>query len=238
MIERWRALAARWGWQLYAFAQESGQEIFVIESAFPAGPSLYLSAGIHGDEPASTEGLLAWAEGSAERLSRCAFTLFPCLNPWGLILNMRNDSQGRDLNRSYNDPECQQTLRQLAWIADRSYDAAFMLHEDYDGTGYYLYEITPGESWGGQLVAAAAPFVGVEGRPDIEGVPHSGGVVTRELAPDLLELMPKHPEALFLAVNGTTRCYTLETPSESAIDCRVDAHVAVLNRALDLLGAA
>jgi len=238
LIERWRALAARWNWRMTAFAQESDQDIFVIEGGAAAGPALYLSAGIHGDEAAATEGLLAWAERSAERLKDCAFTAFPCLNPWGLIMNSRTDRFGRDLNRSYNDPDCLQVLRQLEWLAGRRYDVAVMLHEDYDGSGFYLYELGGPDSWGRSLVAAAEPFVGVESRPDIDGIPQEGGVVIREVNPALLEEMPRHPEAIYLAMQGTPRCYTNETPSEADIDARVSAHAAVLDRVLDLLGTA
>lgn len=234
LIERWRALAARWNWPITAFAEESAQEIFVIHSPADSGPALYLSAGIHGDESAATEGLLAWAERSAARLNQCRFTLFPCLNPWGLILNTRNDSAGRDLNRSFNDPNCPQVVRQLEWLADRRYEAAVMLHEDYDGTGFYLYEVGDG-GWGSQLAAAAEPFVGLETRPEIDGLAQVNGVVAREFGPELLERLPNHPEAIFLAMQGTPRCFTMETPSEAAIDDRVRAHAAVLDRLLDLL---
>lgn len=229
LIERWRTLSEHSGWKMEAFAEESGLEIWVIESGTNTGPALYLSAGIHGDEPASTEGLLAWAERNAARLGHTAFTIFPCLNPWGLVMNTRTDSFGRDLNRSYNDPKCPQISRQLAWVADRRYDVAVMLHEDYDGTGFYLYEIGPLESWGAELVAAAEPWVGVESRSEIDGIPQAAGVVTRPLGPELFEHLPNHPEALYLALRGTPRCYTLETPSETAIDQRIEAHAAVLD---------
>ena len=238
LMDRWRALAAEWDWPMTAFAEDSGQEVFVIESRASAHPALYLSAGIHGDESASVEGLLAWAQRSAARLNRCRFTLFPCLNPWGLLMNTRTDSAGRDLNRCFNDPDCPQTARQIRWLGDRDYDAAVMLHEDYDGTGFYLYEIGGGESRGNELARAAEPFVGLETRAEIDGIGQRNGVVTRELGPDLLEHMPQQPEALFLALRGVPRCYTIETPSEAAIDDRVAAHAAVLDRFLDLSGVA
>jgi len=235
LIERWRALADQWGWKMEAFAEESGLEIWVIESRVQTGPAFYFSAGIHGDEPASPEGLFAWAERRAAELSQAAVTIFPCLNPWGLIMNTRADRFGRDLNRSYNDLECPQIVRQLAWLGDRRYDLAVMLHEDYDGSGFYLYELSDAESWGDQLVAAAAPWVGIESRSEIDGTPQTGGVVTREVGPELFASLPKHPEALFLAMRGTARSYTLETPSEAAIDQRIEAHGAVLDRLWELL---
>lgn len=236
LIERWQRLAERFGWKMSAFTREGDYELWVVESV-PTGavPAVYASAGIHGDESAATEALLAWAGRSSERLNQCAVTFFPCLNPWGMVMNSRADREGRDLNRSFNDPDCLQVLRQLDWIRGRRFDLAVMLHEDYDGTGFYLYELTPEESWGKELIAAAAPWVGVESRADIDGMISDAGVVTREIGPELLELVPKHPEALFFALNGTPRCYTLETPSEHHIDARIEAHAAVLDRMLEML---
>ena len=238
LVERWQELTQRMGWRMASYAREADEDLWVAETPGRAGPALYFSAGIHGDEPAATEALWLWAERNATRLSACSVVFFPCLNPWGLRGNGRLDYAGRDLNRCYNDLDCALVQQQLACIAGRHFDAAAMLHEDYDGTGFYLYEIASGVSWGPTLVAAAAPWVGVEARREIDGVLADSGVVQREIGPEILELMPKHPEALYLAMNQTRRCYTLETPSEDCLDDRIEAHVAVLNKLLDLLKVA
>ncbi len=89
-------------------------------------PSIYISAGIHGDESAATEGLLAWAERNPELLEKLNFLLFPCLNPWGLISNSRYDSEGRDLNRSYHSSKVPQIALQMALFSDNAFDLALM----------------------------------------------------------------------------------------------------------------
>ena len=64
-------------------------------------PSLYLCAGVHGDEPAGVVGLLDWAQANTNILAKRNVVIFPCFNPWGLENNMRYDADGADLNRLF-----------------------------------------------------------------------------------------------------------------------------------------
>jgi len=52
------------------YAEADGYPLIVVESARPDPevPSFYLSAGIHGDEPAPVEALIRWAEENREFL--------------------------------------------------------------------------------------------------------------------------------------------------------------------------
>ena len=61
---------------------------------------LYLSSGIHGDEPA---GPLAARELFAENdwPESVEIWFCPCLNPMGYVLNRRENEDGVDLNRDY-----------------------------------------------------------------------------------------------------------------------------------------
>ena len=61
LIRRWRKVARAAGLTMTPFMQASGHDLFVLTSRYN-GEAVYLSAGIHGDEPASTEGLICWAE--------------------------------------------------------------------------------------------------------------------------------------------------------------------------------
>ena len=107
----------------------------------PKMPSVYLSAGIHGDEPAPVEGLIRWAEASLAKLESWNWMIFPCLNPWGLERNIRFDAEGRDLNRFYDSRKVLQINAQRALMRGARFDAAATLHEDYDSRGFYLYEV-------------------------------------------------------------------------------------------------
>jgi predicted deacylase len=192
-----------------------------------------LSAGIHGDEPASTEALIAWCTRRARALQSCQLLIFPCLNPWGLQHNNRNDARGRDLNRGYHRHDVPVIEAQKRILRGRFFDAAVMLHEDYDAHGVYLYEI-PGERpfWGERLLAAAARHVRREPRASVEGRRCRRGLIRTRITPQTL---PEHPEAFCLRFGHTKRSLTFETPSEFSLTSRVRAHGAVLDEVLRLL---
>lgn len=234
LVKRWRALARRMGWKMRKFAEADGFAVHVIESPPRSGPSLYLSAGIHGDEPAATEALVTWGARRGRLLRGCEVLIFPCLNPWGLTHNNRHDAHGRDLNRGYHRRDVPVIEAQKRILRGRSFDAAVMLHEDFDAHGVYLYEI-PGTRpfWGERLLAAAARHLPREPRAKVEGRRCRRGLIRTRITP---ETLPEHPEAFCLRFGHTGRSLTFETPSEFSLTARVRAHGAVLDEVLRLAG--
>jgi len=232
LVKRWRVLARQAGWKMREFAAADGFPVYVVESGRRSGPGLYLSAGIHGDEPASTEALVTWAERRRRSLRGCEVLIFPCLNPWGLQHNNRHDAHGRDLNRGYHRRDVPVIEAQKRILRGRSFDAAVMLHEDFDAHGVYLYEI-PGTRpfWGEKLLAAAAKHVPREPRSKVEGRRCRRGLIRTRITP---ETLPEHPEAFCLRFGHTGRSLTFETPSEFSLTARVRAHGAVLDEVLRL----
>ncbi len=234
LIRRWQRVATLAQLDLQPFSQSAGFPLFVLQSRpdTPSGPALYFSAGIHGDEPAATEGLVTWAEQNTRLLRRLTVAIFPCLNPWGLVNNNRLDSQGRDLNRCFGKRKLPQVRDQVRWLRGLRFDAALTLHEDYDARGIYIYEVAGRKPfWAEELLAAAEPHVPADPRRKIEGRPAKNGIVRRRITPDL---MPDWPEAFLLDFSHARRTFTIETPSEYAIETRVAAHIGVLERAVEL----
>ncbi len=228
LIQRWRKAARAAGLTLRPFAEASGHELFVLASRRSPEGGVYLSAGIHGDEPAATEGLLRWAEENPGILRNLPFVIFPCLNPWGLVNNSRLDEQGRDLNRTFHHDEVPQIQALKALIQPYRFALSMTLHEDYDGQGLYLYEIeraTP--FWGEALLDRVRSMIPIEGRTTIDGRRASkAGLVRRKLN---LRRFPMIPEALYLHKNHSKRTFTIETPSEFALDLRVRVQMALLD---------
>lgn len=234
LIRRWRSAARARGLRLTPYAAASGYELFYIEPRRPRPdrPWIYVSAGIHGDESAATEGLLEWVTATAQDFAAFNLLAFPCLNPWGLVNNSRLDADGRDLNRTYHDDAVPATAAHRAVLADRRLALALTLHEDYDANGIYVYEIKgPRPYWAEDLLAAAARHVPVDTRRTIEGRSSRAGIVRRTLTP---EMMPQFPEAFLLTFRHADRTFTIETPSEAHIDARIAAQIAVMERAVDL----
>ena len=229
LISRWRRVARAAGLKMQEIAQEAGYPVFSLRSkSIKATGGIYISAGIHGDETAGTEALVAWAELNLELLGKMPFLLFPCLNPWGLVKNSRVDAQGRDLNRVFHhDEACSvQALKQT--IKPHRFSLALTLHEDYDGQGVYIYEIERAKPfWGEALLDAARPYLPIEGRTSIDGRKARGGLLRRKIIPAKF-LKLGYPEAVYLHLHHAERVFTIETPSEFSLDHRVAAQVAII----------
>jgi protein MpaA len=233
LVRRWRKVARAGGLKVIKYAAAGGYDLIALESARKKdAPAIYLSAGIHGDEAASTEGLLSWAEKNPSRLRDWNLLIFPCLNPWGLVSNCRLDADGRDLNRAFHDDAVPQVAAHKRLLGARRFDLALTLHEDYDALGFYLYEVPgPKPYWGEQLTRVVSRHVPIEKRRKIEGRAAKDGIVRKAIKPDL---MPTWPEAFVLAFAHCNRVFTVETPSEFHFDDRVAAQVALLEKSVEL----
>ena len=237
LIERWRAVAARAGLAMRRFATGPEFNLYCVRSRrLPREGTIFISAGIHGDEPAGTEALITWAEKNTRLLRRRPFLLVPCINPWGLVNNSRMDSRRRDLNRVFQDDSVAEIVALKRTMGNRRFSLGLTLHEDYDGQGIYIYELQGAcPYWGEALLEAARPHVPTDTRPVIEGREAVGGLVRRALDMKLFEEIGL-PEAVYLYLQGCSRVFTVETPSEYGLDRRVRAHVAVIEECVRRVG--
>lgn len=238
--ERLVEAGRRAGFRMMIYGEVGGIELpaFVREAAEDA-PRVYLSAGVHGDEPA---GPLAILELFRKKLlpESVQWSVVPLVNPLGLEKGTRENLDGVDLNRDYGaTPQALETQAHKAWLTGRAFDLAFCLHEDFEATGGYLYEITPLDepSHARPLLEAMRPHVGIDPAEEIDGMPASNGL----MAPPRDVLLPERddlPEALLLYFqNQCPRVYTLETPSAANIVQRVAAQTAAVLAAIDLFTA-
>jgi murein peptide amidase A len=233
LIRRWSSLAhkARLKGSVFCKVEEFDLHYFA-SPALSNSAGIYLSAGIHGDEPATTEGLYQWAELYCSVLREVPVMVFPCLNPWGLIHNRRTDSENRDLNRCYHLDTIPRIQAQKEVLRGRRFQLAMCLHEDYDAQGAYLYEIRKKlTTFGRELLAAAGYYVPIDSRATIEGRRADQGWIARKVN---LKKFPVIAEAIYLAANHSERTITAETPSEYDLSARVQAHVAMIQRAIEL----
>ncbi len=173
---------------------------------------IYLSAGIHGDEPA---GPLAVRQLLQENKwpGDLALWLCPCLNPTGFALNRRENDEGLDLNRQYLQP-------------------ALCLHEDWESPGFYVYELNPDNrpSLAEAIINRVAEVCPIDPSELIEGRPAQGGIIRPIVDP---RSRPQWPEAFFLLTRKTRLSYTLEAPSDFPLSTRVAALVAGVRAAIE-----
>ena len=238
LVRRWRAVARGAGLKLEEFARQEEYPVYCVRTkGDPAAGSLYVSAGIHGDEPAGPEALLRWAEAHLATHVRdrpdLLLFLLPCLNPWGLVNNRRSDHKGRDLNRIFDGRVSPiPALRRL--LRGYRFDLTLHLHEDYDGQGVYLYEVNDGpERWGAELLRACrSGRVPIETRRRIDGWRFRDGLLAERID---LDKVPQQPEAVYLLLHHSPHVCTFETPSEFGLADRVRAHVLLIQNSLKLL---
>jgi len=189
------------------------------------GPTIYLSAGIHGDEPAGPlAALRLMGEGFFRDSHR--WMICPALNPGGLALGTRENRAGVDLNRDYLAKGSPEVAAHAAWLLRNAVPDVFVsFHEDWESEGFYFYEINLGEDMPGRaasLLAAVSGHFQSEPGPEIDGHPiRSPGWIYHPAEADLPD---SWPEAIFLAKRGCPLSLTFETPSKQPLEKRIAAH--------------
>ncbi len=209
---------------------------FLAYTREPASPRsrIYVSTGIHGDEPAGPLAALqlllddAWP-------ADASLWLCPCLNPAGFRLGRRENADGVDLNRDYRRLQTNEVRAHTDWLGRQpSFDLTVCMHEDWESNGFYMYEVNPTNrpSLSSQMMGAVAKVCPIDPSPFIEDWPATAGVIRPELK---RAERPDWPEALYLITNKSTLSYTLEAPSDFPLEVRVAALATAAKTAVSLI---
>jgi hypothetical protein len=219
-------VSAEFKW--FAFHREVSSNILHSTSR------IYISTGIHGDEPAGPLAALRLLQENKWPDSAEIF-LLPCLNPAGFTLNRRENAAGIDLNRDYRNPESLEVRAHIAWLERQPrFDLYFCLHEDWESHGFYLYEQNPDKkpSFAERMVEGVQKVCPIDLSENIEGRAAKGGIVRSNILP---QERPDWPEAFYLITQKSRQGYTLEAPSDFPLTTRVNALTAGVNAALSNL---
>ena len=193
---------------------------------------IYLSTGIHGDEPA---GPLAIRELVRENAwpQDADITVCPCLNPTGFPINRRENAGGIDLNRQYLNIKAEETRAHIDWLQRQpAFDVALCLHEDWESLGFYLYELNSDNrpSHAEEMIRRVSAVCPIDLSPEIEGRPAQGGIINPSIDP---RSRPEWPEAFWLLTYKSRHSYTLEAPSDFLLATRVNALVQAVKAVLE-----
>ncbi len=192
---------------------------------------IYISAGIHGDEPAGPVAVRQLLEEN-DWPSNASLWLCPCLNPTGMALNRRENDEGTDLNRQYLQPQAAETVAHIGWLKGQPlFDLCLCLHEDWESHGFYTYELNPDNqpSLAEAIVDRVKEVCPIDPSELIEGRPAQNGIIRPSVDP---RSRPDWPESFFLLTHKTRQSYTMEAPSDFPLPVRVAALVTAVRTAL------
>ena len=224
------------GWAIEEIPAGSKPSLVAL-TRFAAGKTqqatrLYISSGIHGDEPAGPLAIRQllkenqWPDG-------LSVWLLPCLNPTGFALSRRENSDGIDLNRQYLQPQAEEVIAHVRWLNQQpSFDLCLCLHEDWESHGFYVYELNPDHrpSLAERIVAEVAEVCPIDRSEMIEGRPASNSIIRPSVDP---RSRPQWPESFYLLTQKTRLSYTLEAPSDFPLSVRVSALAAAVRAAIE-----
>ncbi len=203
----------------------------------PGRLKVYVSTGIHGDEPAGPLAMLQLIR--ENRWPDVDLWLCPCLNPLGFTLNSRENSKGIDLNREYLKPMAPEVTAHIAWLERQpKFDLCLLMHEDWESYGFYLYEQNPDgrRPLAEPMIEAVSRVCPIDPNELIEGRPAKNGIIRPNLDP---RTRPQWPEAFYLITHKTRLSYTLEAPSDYPMQTRVEGLVTAVRVGIEeMLGSA
>jgi predicted deacylase len=224
------------GWNEEVFLKtESYKLIALTRKAARPAKRIYISTGIHGDEPAGPLAALQLLQENRWP-ANADLWLCPCLNPTGFRLNTRENAQGLDLNRQYLKPEAEEIRAHIAWLERQpNFDVCLCLHEDWEAAGFYVYELNPDRqpSYAEAIIKRVSEVCPIDMSPMIEERAAVNGIINPNVDP---RSRPQWPEAFYLFTNKTRLSYTMEAPSDYQLATRVAALVAAGRAVTDASG--
>ncbi|MBA4136454.1 MAG: succinylglutamate desuccinylase [Opitutus sp.] len=232
---RFDAAARASGFAPEQFGAIEGHALMAYTKGAATARAVYVSSGMHGDEPAPPWALLRLVEEGFFD-ARANWFVCPLLNPTGLAAGTRENFERIDLNRDYLHPTTAEVRAHVAWLERQPrFDANFCLHEDYDALGFYLYELNPDHrpTLADATLAAAALHCPIEMSAIIDGRESAAPGIIRPVSDPLLR--EQWPEAIYLRHHHTNFSYTFETPTALPLDQRVATQHAALRAAIDAL---
>lgn len=233
-VRRLEAAAAKAGARVERFGEIAGHPLVALTKRTPGPrPRIYISAGIHGDEPAGPFALLELLQRGAFD-QRSVWFLCPLLNPVGFTRRTRENAEGVDLNRDYRALQSAEIRAHARWLKSQpNFDLSLCVHEDWESKGYYLYELNPNHrpSQARDIIHVVSTVCPIETANVIDGREIAEtGIIRPASDPLKRELWP---ESIYLRAHHTRLSYTLESPSAFRLQERVAAHCAAIEKAIE-----
>jgi protein MpaA len=217
------SVAEKKGWKIDWLECDDGDRFPVITRVSEkSSQRLYVSAGIHGDEPAGPMTILRLLRDDCWPRD-ASLWLCPLLNYSGFQRNSREDKQGIDLNRDYLHRISPRVRAHIRWLESTPrFEVGLHLHEDWESAGFYLYELNPRDrpTYGERVIQGLSRICPIDTAEQIDGRPAKNGILRPQIDPASQQ---EWPEAFFMVQEKTDLSYTLESPSDFPLELRVNA---------------
>jgi len=218
-----------WTADVYGAVAEMPLHMVAVEEADGERPWVLVSGGVHGDEPAGVEAALRFLEARCDGyIARFRFLAAPCVNPTGYAANRRENGAGLDINRAFDGLGATEADALKSSLKGRRFACAVDFHEDWETSGFYMYEgVSDRAEVGTQVVERVARIGQMDEHTDPADPPIVPGVYPVSMSWGTVGLAP------YLLANHTPHVVITETPSTAwDLDRRVDAHLAALGTVL------
>jgi hypothetical protein len=217
--------------------------LYLLEtvSMHPGKPSILVSAGFHGDEPAGVWASLLFAR-NYHHMACCGnvnISLLPLVNPTGFCVGTHTNSRGRDPNRGFCNtssgvPEVSEEGSILMANANemrrRATDGFLSLHEDFGETRFYMFtfERTPEpDRLSQELQKIGARYFNLYPEGELDGARvRAGGII-------FCECDGSYEDFLFHC--GVPRTACTETPGKLDMQLRIQANVELITTFANLV---
>lgn len=194
-------------------------------------PTLLITAGIHGDEPAGPYGVVEWLT-KAEYPDDLRIIIIPLINPSGFDDNERNNGDDRDLNRGFNirkRPTVELKLLEKA-LNGESLSLLLSLHEDRGHGGIYLYHADVDEDVCRRILDDCSKVIPIVTEKSIYGDECERGMIYVGLK----NKDPKHVNSLENALQALgVAQITFETPALAEFNKRSSLQAMLIQRTID-----
>ncbi len=227
------------GWRVEQVATVWGYPFFqVTRVGHRRWPTIFLSGGMHGEEPAGVEAVLQWLERPAACRWAVNWYVLPCINPYGWERNYRRNRQRYDINRQFRGrTDCVEANLVKRLLRGRRFALSFEMHEDVDSPGYYLYEHAGTHpTLADRILRAVAPVTPINRNSVIDGRRADGrGLITRPATWAALRQRPQWPMAYHVLRRHADHLIGSETPTRAPLARRIAAHHRALTVAVRYL---
>ncbi len=200
-----------------------------LQSSTKTQKHVLITSGLHGDEPGGIEASLQFlSRDNSNLLKTFNFIVIPCINPYGYVHNTRENKDGIDINRMFESDEIREVMIIKEALDETQFSFTIDFHEDYDATGFYLYEGKDDGKLIGPEIAQQATSIGPIDTDD-------SGEDTTSIVKGVYNVSPKWGAkglAPYLLKYHTKHVLITETPTVWSIEQRTSLHLGLLDAAL------